>query len=365
MSKEISKSDDTQLVGRIGELLSVARQHTVQTVNTILVKTYWEIGKEIVEHELDGKTRAEYGKRRLQDLSKELTLRYGKGFSYPNLKRMKQFYNSYQISSTLLSQFKTEDIRSTLSSESKPILSDKMLSKLSWSHICLLLAVSDTDARSFYEIEIANNGWSVREAKRQIESMLFERLALSKDKKGLKKLSENGLIIESPEDALKDPYVLEFLGLEEKTHWLESDLEQAIMDHLQKFILELGKGFMFVARQYRISVNNEHYHVDLVFYNKILRSYVLIDLKTEKFNHSDFGQMKFYLNYFKDEINDEMDDEPIGIVLCYDKDETFVDYVLKDEEKIFAKKYLLSLPDKHLLLAEVERTREKFESSKK
>ncbi len=148
-------------------------------------------------------------------------------------------------------------------------------------------------------------------------------------------MGEKGQIIETPEDALKDPYVLEFLGLEEKEKWLESDLEQALMDHLQKLLLELGKGFMFVARQFRISINNEHYHIDLVFYNKILRSYVLFDLKTGKFDHSDYGQMKFYLNYFKEELNDQSDNEPIGIVLCYDKDDTFVDYVLKDEEKIF------------------------------
>lgn len=387
MSKKLSKTDDSQLVSRIGELLTIARQHTVQTVNTILVKTYWEIGREIVEHELGGKIRAEYGKKFLKNLAKDLTVLHGKGFSYPNLRRMCQFYSEYEILSTVsreLSQNKfstplreseVKEIRSTPSNQlenrkvqtlsAKSVLTEKMLSKLNWSHICLLLAVSDTDARSFYEIEIASNGWSVREAKRQIDSMLFERLALSKDKKGLKQLSEKGQIIETPEDALKDPYVLEFLGLEEREKWLESDLEQALMDHLQKFIMELGKGFMFVARQFRISINNEHYHIDLVFYNKILRSYVLIDLKTGKFDHSDYGQMKFYLNYFKEEMNDETDNEPIGIVLCYDKDETFVDYVLKDEKKIFAKKYLLTLPDKKMLLSEVEKTKEKFESEQK
>lgn len=361
MSGKLSKTKDSQLVGRIGEILTITRRHTVQTVNTILVKTYWEIGREIVEHELRGKTRAEYGKKKLQELSKKLTHRYGKGFSYPNLKRMRQFYTSYQISSTLLSQFKRDAISS--SPTVKSVLTEKMLSKLSWSHVCLLLTVSDTDARLFYEVEIASNGWSVREAKRQIGSMLFERLALSKDKKGLRQLAEKGQIIESPEDALKDPYVLEFLGLEEQERWLESDMEQAIMNQLQKFLLELGKGFMFVARQYCISINNEHYHIDLVFYNKILRSYVLIDLKTGKFDHSDYGQMKFYLNYFAEEMNDASDNDPIGMVLCADKNESFVEYVLKDEKRIFAKKYLLSLPDKQLLLAEIEKTREKYESS--
>lgn len=199
MSNEISKTNNSQLVNRIGELLTVARQHTVQTVNTILVKTYWEIGREIVEHELGGKTRAEYGKESLKTLSKELTVRFGKGFSQKNLENMRRFYLSYQISQTLFTKsdkkeirstpsikFKTDEILSTSSSQLKPVLTEKMLSKLSWSHICLLLAVSDTDARSFYEIEIASNGWSVRESKRQIESMLFERLALSKDKKDSK-----------------------------------------------------------------------------------------------------------------------------------------------------------------------------------
>ena len=386
MSKELRNINDTRLLNRIGEILTEARRYTAKTVNTILVKTYWHVGREIIEHELGGKTRAEYGKKMLQDLSKELTVRFGKGFSYPNLKRMKQFYNSYTISSTLLSQFnkpivqalsvqsKEDQISSTLSGKSesqilstmsreleKPVLSEKMLNRLSWSHICLLLAVSDKDARSFYEIEIAKNGWSVREAKRQIESMLFERLALSKDKSGLKQLAEKGQIIETPEDALKDPYVLEFLGLDEQGKWLESDLEQALMDHLQKFLLELGTGFMFVGRQYRISINNEHYHIDLVFYNKMLRSYVLIDLKSGKFDHSDYGQMKFYLNYFKEELNDESDSEPIGIVLCFEKDDAFVEYILKDEKQVFAKKYLLSLPDKQKLLAEVRRTKELFE----
>lgn len=375
-------NDDSQLLDRIGVIINEARQRTVQSVNTILVKTYWEIGREIVEHELMGNIRAEYGEKSLKTLSKTLIQRYGKGFSYPNLRRMCQFYADYEIFSTLSREFE-RPILSTLSIKSdtneivspssgksnkakvqaifaKSVLSEKMLTRLSWSHICLLLAVSDKDARSFYEIEIVQNGWSVRETKRQIESMLFERLALSKDKNGLLKLAQQGQIIITPEDALKDPYVLEFLGLDEQERWLESDLEQALMDHLQKFLLELGKGFMFVNRQMRISINNEHYRVDMVFYNKHLRSYILIDLKKGKFDHSDYGQMKFYLNYFQEEFNDEGDNDPIGIILCYEKDDEFVKYVLKNEKNIYAKKYLLSLPDKQKLLAEVHRVKEKF-----
>jgi predicted nuclease of restriction endonuclease-like (RecB) superfamily len=369
MNKTPAKVNNDLLLDRIGIIISEARQRTVQTINTILVKTYWEIGREIVEHELGGKSRAEYGGELLKNLSAELKERYGKGFSYRNLQLMKQFYHSYSIVQTLSAQsleLKDSTLSSNLEFEkvqtvsAKSVLSEKMLSRLSWSHICLLLAVSDEDTRSFYEIEIAQNGWSVREAKRQIESMLFERLALSKDKKGLLKLSQKGQIINKPEDAIKDPYVLEFLGLEETERWHESDLEQALMDQLQKFLLELGKGFMFVSRQMRISINNEHYHIDMVFYNKRLRSYVLIDLKAGKFDHADYGQMKFYLNYFKEELNEKNDNEPIGMILCYEKDDEFVKYVLKDEKTIFAKKYLMSLPDKQKLLAEVKRLKDIF-----
>jgi len=371
MSKKIVIGNNSQLVSRIGDIIKEARRRTARTVNVILVKTYWEIGREIVEHELGGKSRAGYGEESLKNLAAELTARHGKGFSYPNLRKMRQFYYTYEICSTLSIKSDSNEIvpipsrklkeTKALTLSAKSFLSKEMLARLSWSHICLLLAVSDKDARSFYEIEIAKNNWSVREAKRQIESMLFERLVLSKDKDGLKQLAQKGQIIENPEDALKDPYVLEFLGLNENEKWLESDLEQALMDHLQRFLLELGTGFMFVDRQLRISINNEHYHIDLVFYQKRLRSYVLIDLKAGKFDHSDYGQMKFYLNYFQDEFNDEEDNEPIGIILCYEKDDEFVEYVLKDEKNIFAKKYLLSLPDKQKLLAEVQRVKEKFE----
>ena len=367
--KEKQLSVNSFLIDKIGALLEDARRRSATAVNTILVETYWLIGKEIVEHELGGNIRAEYGKESLKKLSKELIRLYGKGFSYPNLRRMRQFYYSYNICSTLSSKFDQKFVPGTSvqynneveTLSAKSTLSKKMLARLSWSHICLLLAVSDKDARSFYEIEIVKNGWSVREAKRQIESMLFERLALSKDKSGLRKLAKQGQIVESPEDALKDPYVLEFLGLDENEKWLESDLEQALMDHLQKFLLELGAGFMFVARQMRISINNEHYRVDLVFYNKRLKCYVLIDLKSGKFDHSDYGQMKFYLNYFKEELNDPDDNDPAGLILCYEKDDEFAEYVLKDEKNVFAKKYLLSLPDKQKLLAEVQRVKEKFE----
>ena len=371
MSKKEVLRNDSPLINRIGEIITEARKQTIRTVNVILIKTYWEIGREIVEHELGGKERAEYGTEFLKKLATDLARKYGKGFSYRNIRQMRQFYNTYEIWQTVSAKFRTDKILSTPSGElsetkvrtpsAKSVLSEKMLSRLSWSHICLLLAVSDKEARSFYEIEIIKNGWSVRETKRQIESMLFERLVLSKDKKGLLKLAQKGQLIEKPEDAIKDPYVLEFLGLDENEKWHESDLEQALMDQLQKFLLELGKGFMFVDRQMRISINNEHYRIDMVFYHKFLKSYILIDLKSGKFDHSDYGQMKFYLNYFQDEFNDKGDNEPIGIILCYEKDDEFVEYVLKNEKNIFARKYLLSLPDKQKLLAEVQRVKDLFE----
>jgi predicted nuclease of restriction endonuclease-like (RecB) superfamily len=346
MTKKPVKIQNDVLLARIGLIINESRQRTVQTVNTLLVITYWEIGREIVEHELGGKTRADYGDELLENLAIELTDRYGQGFSYRNLQRMKRFYLVYSIVPTVSAQSPEKDSALSHKSESnetlstlvkKSVLSEKALNRLSWSHICLLLSVSDDDARSFYEIEIVQNNWSVRETKRQIESMLFERLALSRDKKGMLELSQQGQIIETPQDVLKDPYVLEFLGLHDKERWHESDLEQALMDHLQKFLLELGKGFMFVNRQMRITINNEHYRIDLVFYHKYLKSYILIDLKAGKFDHADYGQMKFYLNYFMEEMNDDGDNEPIGVILCYEKDEEFVKYVLKNEKKSLPK----------------------------
>lgn len=282
--KRIDKSIATRiynnLVGRIAEILTKARTKVVREINKAQVLAYWEIGREIVEFEQKGKARGEYGERLIGRLSEDMTKKFGRGFSSTNLKMMRLFYQSFPV-------------RQTLSDESqKPqTLSAKFEPMLSWSHYCELLKVDEPLARSFYEQEAIQNNWSVRELKRQINSMLFERLALSKDTKAVMKMAKKGQIIEKPEDAIKDPYILEFLNLKEESSYTESQLEQALIDRLQYFLLEFGKGFSFVARQKRITIANRHYYIDLVFYNRILRCFVLIDLKTGELDHSDIGQI--------------------------------------------------------------------------
>ncbi|MFH1387137.1 MAG: PDDEXK nuclease domain-containing protein [bacterium] len=332
MAKVTKHKGFQQLVVKIGDILSLSRSQAVRQVNQLLVKTYWEIGKEIVEFAQKGKEKADYGEALLEALSKDLTLKYGKGFTPSGLRRMRQFYLAYPICATLSHE-------------------------LSWSHYCLLVAVSNPNGRAFYEKETINAKWSIRQLDRQINSMLYERLALSKDKKGVLLLANKGLEIERPEDAVKDPYVLEFLGLPENVKLSESKLESSLIEHLKSFLLELGKGFSFVERQKRISMNNEHFYVDLVFYNIFLKCYVLIDLKTRKLRHEDAGQMNFYLNYFKKEINREGDGEPIGIILCAEKDKTFAEFVMGGlSNKLFTSKYKLALPKPKELQNEIAQT---------
>ncbi|MEA1965609.1 MAG: PDDEXK nuclease domain-containing protein [Candidatus Aerophobetes bacterium] len=258
----------------------------------------------------------------------------GRGFSPTSLKMMRLFYQTFPIRQTVSDESQKQQ---TLSAKFEPMLS--------WSHYCELLKVDEPLARSFYEKEAIQNNWSVRELKRQINSMLFERLALSKDTKAVMKMAEKGQIIEKPEDTIKDPCILEFLNLKEKTSYTESQLEQALIDKLQYFLLELGKGFSFVARQKRVTITNRHYYIDLVFYNRILRCFVLIDLKTGELDHSDIGQMNFYLNYFKENEKTEDENDPIGLILCAKKDNIFAKYVLGGlSNKVFASKYKLALP---------------------
>jgi len=312
------------LINRIAEILFQGRTKIYKEINKTQVLAYWEIGREIVEFEQKGKIRGEYGEQLIERLSKDMIPKFGKGFSPTNLKMMRLFYQTFPI-------------RQTLSDEFEPMLS--------WSHYCELLKVEEPLARSFYEQEAAQNNWSVRELKRQINSMLFERLALSKDTKAVMKMAEKGQIIEKPEDTIKDPYILEFLNLKEETSYTETQFEQAIIDKLQYFLLELGKGFSFVARQKRITISNRHYYIDLVFYNRILKCFVLIDLKAGELDHADIGQMNFYLNYFKENEKTEDENEPIGLILCTKKDKVFAKYVLGGlSNKIFASKYRLALP---------------------
>ena len=319
-----------KLVDTIGITIKSARQKAIQAVNNELLKANWEIGRYIVEYEQHGNEKAEYGSSLLTNLSKDLKTRFGKGFSKSNIYLMRQFYLKYQIFQSLTG-------------------------KLTWTHYAEILGVSDDIARRFYEKQAINDNWSVRELKRQINSSLFERLALSQDKEGILKLSEQGQIIATPKDIVKDPYVLEFLQIPEEHRMTESRLEQKIIDNLQTFLLELGKGFSFVGRQYRLTLGNDHYYVDLVFYHRILKCFVLIDLKTKHIKHQDVGQMNMYLNYFKAEENTEGDNSPIGIVLGADKNDILVEYAIGGiSNNIFVSKYQLYLPERKELEQKVK-----------
>lgn len=331
------------VVSQIRSLLEGARQRVATEIHAIQLSTYWQIGKIIVEDEQKHSDRAEYGKQTLKTLSKALTEEYGKGFSRSNLYNMRMLYLSHQKFQTLSG-------------------------KLSWSHYCELLIVSDEQKRSFYEKECENARWSVRELKRQIESSLYERLLLSNgdaNKEKVLSLALHGNEIAKPEDIIRDPYVFEFLGLPENKPLMESDLEKALVVQIEKFLLELGRGFMFVGTQQRVTFNNHHYYVDMVFYNKILRSYVLIELKTTKLMPEAAGQLNMYLNYYANEVNDENDNPPIGIILCTDKGNCDVQYALGGiSNQIFASKYVLYMPDKEQLIAQVEKVLEKWHGDK-
>lgn len=320
---------------QIVELLKNARQRVVQTVNRTMVLTYFEIGRKIVEEQQNGKDRAEYGKELIDELSNILTKEFGKGFSSTNLKQMRQFYLSYSKGQT-----PSDD-----SEQKGQTLSDDF--KLSWSHYLTLMRIEDETERSFYEIETAKNNWSVRELQRQYDSALYTRLALSRDKDKLKELSEKGLVLQEPKDAIKDPYILEFIGLPERAMYSESQLEQKLIDKLEHFLLELGSGFTFVARQKRISFDDKHFRIDLVFYNRLLNCFVLIDLKIGELKHQDLGQMQMYVNYYDRKIKLEDENKTIGIVLCQNKSESVVEYTLpEDNKQIFASKYKTILPSK-------------------
>ncbi len=335
---------DNKIIEQIKSLLESARQKVAAEVNSTLIATYWQIGKIIVEDEQKHESRAEYGKQTLKSLSKVLTEEYGKGFSRSNLQNMRQFFLAYP---------KCQSVTG----------------KLSWTHYCELLLISDEQKRSFYEKECLNARWSVRELKRQIESSLFERLLLSNgdaNKEKVLSLAMNGNEIAKPGDIIRDPYVFEFLGLPEDKPFFESDLEAALVAQIEKFLLELGRGFMFVGTQQRVTFNNHHYYVDMVFYNKILRSYVLIELKNTKLMPEAVGQLNMYLNYYSNEVNDEGDNPPIGIILCTDKGNFDVQYALGGlSNNIFASKYVLYMPNKEQLIAEVERVIENWDKKDK
>ena len=303
-----------------------------------MVYAYFEIGRMIVEEEQQGKNRAEYGKALLQKLSAVLSEEFGKGFSVTNLRQMRGFYLAYQAHLGVLKA----------NSKKQQTLSVEFT--LGWSHYLKLMRIEDTQERQFYEIEAQQNNWSVRELQRQYDSALYQRLALSRDKKGIEALAEKGQLVSQPQDSLKDPYILEFLGLPEREQYTESDLEQRLIDKLEHFLLELGKGFAFVARQKRISFDERHFRVDLVFYNRLLRCFVLIDLKIGDLKHQDLGQMQMYVNYYDRFVKLEEEEKTVGIILCQDKSETLVEITLpEDNKQIFASKYQTVLPSKEEL----------------
>jgi predicted nuclease of restriction endonuclease-like (RecB) superfamily len=341
------------LVQEIRDLVQSARRAAAQNVNTLQVITNFEIGRRIVEYEQKGSRRAGYGKQTLIELSRQLKSEFGRGFSTTNLEYMRRFYIEYHET--------TPQIPQTVSGKSLAIVpakvpipqkvSGKLINNftLSWSHYVFLLNINDRDERKFYEIESKGNQWSLSELKRQFNSGLYERLALSRDKKGIKALSQKGQIIEKPQDMLKNHYVLEFLDLDERTRYSEEDLEAAIIDKLKDFLLELGKGFLFEKRQKRFTFDSDDFFVDLVFYNRILRCHVLIDLKIGKLTHSDLGQMQMYVNYY--DRYEKFDDEnpTVGIILCKTKNDALVELTLPKNAKIFASQYQLYLPSKEEL----------------
>ncbi|UUV22215.1 PDDEXK nuclease domain-containing protein [Paenimyroides aestuarii] len=337
---------NTKFFSQIVDLLQSARSNVVRAINQTMVLTYFEIGRMIVEEEQGGKERAAYGKQLLKELSKVLTKEFGRGFSVQNLERMRSFYLAYSISSTALRiSKKGQTMSDELQNEKSQTISAQF--HLSWSHYLKLLRIDDENERKFYEIEAVKNNWSVRELERQYDSALYTRLALSRDKEKVKELSKKGLIIKKPKDAIKDPYILEFIGLPAHSSYTENQLEEEIINKLEHFLLELGSGFTFVARQKRISFDDKHFWIDLVFYNRILKSFVLIDLKIGELKHQDIGQMQMYVNYYDREVRLEDENKTIGIILCQNKSEAVVEFTLpENNEHIFASRYKTVLPSK-------------------
>ena len=350
-------SDNVSLYNRIVALLEQSRKTVRTAVNLSMVYTYFEIGRMIVENEQNGKERAEYGKETLKNLSASLTEKFGKGWSQRNLETIRKFYLFYstRIPQTVFAK-STEDenyadtqlVESTKTTSSAS-QAEKVFT-LSWSHYLFLMRMENPEERSFYEIEAHTNDWSLSELKRQFNSGLYERLALSKNKEEVITLSKQGQIVEKAADIVKDPYILEFLGLPELPRYSETDLENKIIDHLQTFLLELGKGFTFVERQARFTFDEEHFRVDLVFYNRLLRCFVLFDLKIGELKHQDIGQMQMYVNYYDRKVKLEDENPTIGILLCKDKKQSIVEMTLPlDNTQIFASKYMEVLPSKEML----------------
>lgn len=364
-SNDINKvnSNNTTLFDKIAESILLARKQVSSTVNLVMVHTYFEIGRMIIEDEQGGEERASYGKATLQDLSIKLSEQFGKGFSVRNLRNMRTFYSTYskyERASRIFGKDEKvlEPIRQIPSAESYNFT-------LSWSHYLLLMKIEKLEERRFYEIEAERQNWSESQLKRQYHSSLYERLALSRNKEDVLRLTTEGQIVDKPQDLLKNPLTLDFLGLEEKASYTESDMEQAIISKLQDFLLELGKGFLFEARQKRFTFDEKHFYVDLVFYNRLLQCYVLIDLKTEELVHQDLDQMQMYVNYYDRYVKLDQEKPTIGILLCKKKSDALVELTLPKNANIYASEYSLYLPEKQLLQQKLSEWVSEFEEDKK
>ncbi len=332
--KNVSLTNQDAFVGEIRTIIDNARSAAIRSVDFNRVQMYWNIGRRIVEEEQHGKERADYGTYLIKNLAKELEPEYGSGFGVRQLEQSRQFYRTYPIANTLRSQ-------------------------LNWSQYRRLIQIEDPDKREYYELESVNGGWTARETERQINSMLYERLLLSNEKEKVLAVARNQRIPESPTEVIKDPMVLEFLGLERKAAYYEKDLESAIISHIAEFLLEMGKGFSFVARQKRILLEDDEFFADLVFYNRLLRCFVVVELKTGKLTHQDLGQLQMYVNYY-DRCEKQEDENPtIGILLCSDKNDTVVKMALPENNStILASKYQLYLPTTEQLIKEIDEVKQ-------
>ncbi len=368
---EITKREDA-LFENISKLIDEARKHVKTTVNTAMVYTYYVVGKYIIEDEQQGEKRATYGKAVLKNLSTRLTDKYGKGWSVATLKNAKKFYNVYseKINSVCpIENKKAKHCLANSASETEYLnvrnteSTSRPLFTLSWSHYLILMRIENANERNFYEIECHQQNWSFRELQRQYNSSLYERLALSRDKNEVLRLAKEGQTVEKPSDIIKNPITLEFLGLKPDSVYSESKLENAIISKMQQFLLELGKGFLFEARQKRFTFDEQHFFVDLVFYNRLLQCYVLIDLKIDKLTHQDLGQMQMYVNYYDRYVKQDFEKPTIGILLCKEKNDALVELTLPKDANIYASAYQLYLPNKDLLQAKVKEWIEEFEEN--
>lgn len=349
-----------ELYARIASIIEQARGNVARTINTAMVQAYWHIGRELVETEQGGESRASYGEGLLKRLSERLVRQFGNGFGLSNLKQIRKFYLVFPNGSTIGQT--ASNLLQKGQTASGLLPSAAFAQTLSWSHYVVLTRIANDQARSFYEIEAAREAWSVRELERQIGALLFERLTKNKNPDEVRTLAQAGQSVVKPGDVIKDPFVLEFLDLQERPHFQERDLEQAIIDRLEAFLLELGRGFCFVGRQKRLTVDGDHFYVDLVFYNRLLRCFVLVDLKLGKLTHQDLGQMMMYVNYFDRTQRADHEAKTVGIVLCSDANQAMVKITLpEDNDQIVASTYQLYLPSEAELQAELAKEREEAE----